>query len=512
MDERKMNLPRVMFAAPASGSGKTLITCGFLKALKNRGVHAASFKCGPDYIDPMFHQTVLGIPARNLDTFFTDTETTRYLFGRAARNAEISVLEGVMGYYDGAGADTTTASSYELANVTETPVILIVNAKGMGLSVVPLIQGFIGYRQDSHIAGVILNQVSSMVYKKLKQKIEQELSVPVFGYVPRCPELVVESRHLGLVLPEEVKDIQEKLQKFSELLIETVEIEKIISCAKKAPELEWGMPKSLELSIKIAKEGGLFYGSQGTSQFRKKEENRCIHRSREKGQGFPQYKLQGNVCALQIGIAKDEAFCFMYQDNLELLKELGAELVYFSPVHDVCLPSQLDGVILYGGYPELYAKRLSQNSSMRKSVKNKIRQGLPFLAECGGFMYLQESMEDMEGNVWEMAGVFAGKAYWTKKLGRFGYLTLTARSHGQILRQEDTVNGHEYHYFDCTQNGSNYCAKKPFGTKEWECMQGQGHYAAGFPHLYYYSNPRFLAGFLQQCRKYAAARRENPFC
>ena len=200
-EKMKLKLPRLMLAAPASGSGKTMITCGLLRTLRNRGMKVSSFKCGPDYIDPLFHQEVLGIPSRNLDTFFTDGTMTRYLFAKAAGNTDISILEGVMGYYDGAGGDTITASSYELADITKTPVVLIVNAKGMSLSVLPIIQGFLEYRRNSRIQGVILNQVSSGTYQRLKKKIEQEISIEVLGYVPKCPELVIESRHLGLVMP-----------------------------------------------------------------------------------------------------------------------------------------------------------------------------------------------------------------------------------------------------------------------------------------------------------------------
>lgn len=453
------HLPRIMLAAPASGSGKTLLTCGILMALKKRGLYTASFKCGPDYIDPLFHQEVMGIPARNLDTFFTDREMTKYLFGRTAIQAEISILEGVMGYYDGAGGDTTSASSYELACVTDTPVILVVNAKGMSLSVLPVIHGFLHYQKDSHIAGVILNQISQAVYEKLQPRIRRELSLPVFGYVPKCPELVIESRHLGLVMPGEIADIQHRLQKLSELLEETLDMDGIIACAKKAPYLDWQAPESLK-ALPTA-------GSR-----------------------------------IRIGVARDEAFCFLYEDNLELLRRFGAELLYFSPLHDKGLPSKLDGMILCGGYPELYAEKLSENYTMHKAIREVIAQGMPYLAECGGFLYLQHSMEDMEGKVWPAVGVFSGEAYRTKRLGRFGYITLTANGAGQLLQPNDSIKGHEYHYFECTDNGRDYHARKPFGGREWDCIQGGGKCAAGFPHLYYYSNPEYIVGFLRQCRNY----------
>lgn len=452
-----MRLPRIMLAAPASGSGKTLITCGLLQLLINRGKKAAAFKCGPDYIDPMFHRKVIGTPSKNLDTFFTDENRTRYLFGKEARKADISVLEGVMGFYDGVGGITTEASSYELAKVTDTPVILVVNAKGMSLSVIPLIKGFLQYKNDSHIQGVILNQTTKMTYQLLKEKVQQELEIPVLGYVPKCPELVIESRHLGLVTPEEIAGLREKLQKLAELLEETLEIDKILELAESASKLQWEAPD------------------------------------------FERWKLKNEGQAPRIGVTRDEAFCFLYQDNLELLEEMGAELVEFSPLHDEKLPDNLEGLLLCGGYPELYAKQLSRNSSMRKQIKEAILQGIPYLAECGGFLYLLEELEDMEGKKYSMAGALKGQVYRTEKLGRFGYVSLSTAKTGQLLEKGEEIKAHEFHYFDTSNNGADYHAKKPHGKREWDCMHSGEHYAAGFPHLYYYSNPEFAFRFLQQC-------------
>ncbi len=475
-----MVAPRLMLAAPASGSGKTLLTCGILKALKHRGLKAASFKCGPDYIDPLFHREVLGVPSRNLDTFFTGKETTRYLFCRAAKEADISIIEGVMGYYDGIGGDSVTASSYELAEATDTPVVLIVNAKGMSLSVLAVIQGFLKYREDSRIAGVVLNQISAGVFERLRDRIEQELSIPVFGYVPKCPELIIDSRHLGLVLPEEIEDIQKKLDNLSKLLQTTLDLDGLLALAEAAPEI-----KCEELAI---------------NRDRSFVELGSIKASVQNGK---EHKLR-------IGVAKDEAFCFFYQENLELLTELGAEIVPISLLQDQRLPKELDGLILCGGYPELYAERLSRNTSMRESVRERILGGIPYLAECGGFLYLQKRMEDMDGKLWEMAGVFAGTAYRTSRLVRFGYLTITANGSGQLLQPGEQIAGHEYHYFDCTENGGNYHGRKPLSSRGWDCIQGGKCYAAGFPHLYYYSNPGFVIKFLQMCSAYRAkVRREE---
>lgn len=459
-----MKLPRIMLAAPASGSGKTLITCGLLQLFINRGKHPAAFKCGPDYIDPMFHRRVIGTPSKNLDTFFTDDNVTRYLFGKEAQKADISVLEGVMGFFDGVGGITEQASSYELAKVTDTPVILIVNARGMSLSVVPMIQGFLNYRKDSHIRGVILNQTTKMTYLLLKKQIEEELQIKVLGYVPKCPELTIESRHLGLVTPNEIADLREKIEKLAELLQETLDIEGILALANHAPELEWN---------KI---------------------------------NVPKLEFFAGEKPPRIGVAKDEAFCFCYQDNLELLQEMGAEVVEFSPLHDKALPDKLDGMSLYGGYPELYAEELSKNTTIKEEVKKAIQGGIPYLAECGGFMYLQKTMEDMKGKQFSMTGVINGQAYGTEKLGRFGYITLTTQKDSQLLARDESIKAHEFHYFDTTSNGSDYHAGKPFGNRTWDCIHGGENYAAGFPHLYYYSNPNFAFRFLESCQKWQQKR------
>ncbi|MGN0335560.1 MAG: cobyrinate a,c-diamide synthase [Lachnospiraceae bacterium] len=450
-----MKLPRIMLAAPASGSGKTLITCGILQALKNRGLSPASFKCGPDYIDPMFHEKVLGVSSGNLDTFFTDEETTGYLFARAAKEADFSVIEGVMGYYDGLAGTSLTASAYDVAGTVKAPVVLVVNTKGMSLSVTALIQGFLQYQKDSHIAGVILNRMSGGLYPRIKTQIESELPVKVLGYVPNVSEGVLESRHLGLVTPDEVEDLRERLEAFSRILETTVDLDALLKLGNEAPELYVKEPKLPDFHTKV-----------------------------------------------RVGIARDEAFCFHYRDNLELLQRFGAELVPFSPVHDESLPEDLDGMILYGGYPELYAKQLSANAGMTESIRKKISQGMPYLAECGGFMYLHDFMEDMAGESYPVAGIIPGKAYRTPRLGRFGYITLETEKDALPGEKGTACRGHEFHYFDSTNNGEAFLAKKPLSDRSWQCIHATKRSMAGFPHIYYYSNPGLAVNFLKACEMY----------
>ena len=381
-----MKIPRILLAAGASGSGKTLITCGLLQALVNRGLKVASFKCGPDYIDPMFHSRVIGTRSRNLDTFFTDGDRTRYLLAKNASDCEIAVMEGVMGYYDGVGGITSRASAYDLASTTDTPVILIVNSRGMSVSLAAYVKGFLEYKKDSHICGVIFNQMSPMLYPRMKKLLEEELSVKVLGYVPKVEDCVIESRHLGLVLPEEIPELKSRLQKLSEVLEKTLDIDGILELAGEAPELA-----APETEMLIQKDTTFGY------------------RTEEK---------------VRIGVADDEAFCFFYADNLNLLEQMGAELVRFSPIHDRELPEELDGLLLSGGYPELNGEALEENQEMCTRIREVILDGMPCLAECGGFMYLHQEMEDMEGKQRRVCGVIPGRAYRTPKLNRFGYITL----------------------------------------------------------------------------------------
>lgn len=461
--------PRVMLAAGASGSGKTMITCGILQALKNRGLTVSSFKCGPDYIDPLFHQKVIGTRAGNLDTFFTDEETTRYLFWKNASHADISVMEGVMGFYDGLAGTDTQASAYDLARVTGTPVVLIVNTKGMSLSVLAYLKGFLTYRQDSGICGVILNQMSPMMYPQMKQKIEKELQVRVLGYVPRVEDCILESRHLGLVLPDEVRQLEEKLQRLSGILEESLDLDGLLELAgtESRTDMEGCRePQAVQDALEMAAAEGLL-------------KKRPV-----------------------IAVARDEAFCFIYRDNLELLERMGAQIVEFSPIHDAHLPDDAGGVLLYGGYPELYAEQLWKNAELREEIRSAVQNGMPCMAECGGFMYLHKTMEDMQSQSWEMAGVIDGCAYRTEKLGRFGYITLEENGGRPSAKETQPIRGHEFHYFDSTACGESYVARKPLRKRSWKCIHKTENLMAGFPHLYYYSSPQVALEFVRKCAKY----------
>lgn len=453
-------IPRLLFAAPKSGSGKTMVVCGMIAAIKARGKKVAAFKCGPDYIDPMFHRKVLGVESGNLDTYFTDEETTRYIFKKETYDADIAILEGVMGYYDGLGGQSPEGSTYEIGKVTKTPVVLIVDGKGASVSLAAVIKGMIEYREDSNIQGILLNQVSSGYYDRIREVIENECKVKVLGYLPQLKNLEVPSRHLGLVSPEEITAFGEWAEQVACELEKTVDMEGLFQIAESAEKIE---------------------------------EN-------EKKYQTPVLKQK-----VKLAVARDEAFSFYYSENIEILEEMGVELIYFSPLYDKELPKEIDGLVLWGGYPENYARELEENESMRRDIFASCKNGLPCIAECGGFLYLQQELEGADGKKYQMAGVLKGEGYRTRKLSRFGYMEAVCERNGMVEKGE-RIKGHEFHYWDCTDNGETFLAKKPFGKNSYHCMINTPNLLAGFPHLYYYSNLSVIRCFLETCEMFHIRR------
>ena len=461
--------PRIMLAAPKSGSGKTLLTCGLLEVLRRRGLNPIACKCGPDYIDPMFHRYVLGISGRNLDSFFLPTEGVRKVLVDAVREeqAGIAVLEGVMGYYDGLGGTETSASSWEIAEITDTPAILVLDCKGASLSVAAMASGFLHFRKKSHIAGVILNRVSSMYYERLAAAVEEASGLPVLGYLPESEEYRMESRHLGLFLPGEIDRLRERIGRLADQMEKSIAVARVLEVA--------GM-----LPLRIE------------NKEKEKAENESMEA--ESIAKFPACQEQKVTSRVRIGVARDEAFCFYYQENFHLLEQMGAELVYFSPLRDKKIPDRVDGLLFGGGYPENYARELAKNAAMRESIRRSIAAGMPFLAECGGFLYLHRTLEGSDGKHWEMAGVYPFDAYRTNRLRRFGYVRLLTSS-GQ------EIHGHEFHYWESDDPGTDWEAVKPTGNRSWRCIHEKGGQIGGFPHLYYASCPDFLRKWLDVCAK-----------
>lgn len=448
-----MGTGKIVLAAGASGSGKTMITCVLLEVLKRHGKKLVSFKCGPDYIDPQFHEQVLHIKSRNLDTFFTGQEKTRAVFERNSAGADLAVVEGVMGYYDGIAGISTTASTYDVAGAIAAPVVLIVNCRGMSLSILSFIKGFMTFREDSRIKGVILNRISPMLYPRIKEEIEAQLAVQVLGYVPNLPEMNLESRHLGLILPDEIEELGASIRTAADVLEQTLDIDGILTLAE------------------------IDEVSRANDHPRQTEAP-----ARER---------------VRVALAQDAAFCFMYQDNLQMLKERGAELIPFSPIDDKKLPEDISGLLLYGGYPELYAGKLARNQSMLKEIRNALSSGVICMAECGGFLYLHETLEDMQGDKHQMVGVIPGHAFKTDKLSRFGYITL---KQGTVFgKSVGDIPAHEFHYFDSDSCGTAFQAVKPQSTRSWPAMYSSDTLFAGFPHLYYRANEQVADAFMAAC-------------
>lgn len=463
-----MKINRFMIAAPKSGSGKTMITCALLQLLKDSGKNVLSYKCGPDYIDPMFHKKVLGVPSKNLDTFFTDEKTTVQLFLDERADGDFAVLEGVMGLYDGLGGIYEQGSSYHLAKVTQTPIILVVDAKGMGKSVLALIAGFLQYDTHHLIKGVLLNRMSKGYYDIIKPLIEKELSVKVVGYFPEQKDIGLSSRHLGLVMPDELSDIKKKFNETADRLKKTIDMDLFMDIAAEADEI----------------------GDSGSADKDKRQTLKNAELMRPQDQNN----------TVNIAVAMDEAFCFYYEDNLRMLEKCGAQLLYFSPLHDTSLPKDCDAMLLGGGYPELYAKELSKNISMRKSIKTTFEAGLPTVAECGGFMYLHTYIHN-QNCVFDMAGALDGECHFKGKLVRFGYIELEEK-HSNFLPPDEKIRAHEFHYYDSTDNGTDCIATKPATGRKYDCVISRDNYWLGFPHIYYPSNPHFAENFVKKAQEY----------
>ena len=436
-----------LLAAPRSGSGKTTMTCALLMALKRRGCAPCAFKSGPDYIDPMFHRAVLGVESRNLDLYFSAPETVRTLYARGAAGHGAAVCEGAMGFYDGLGGVSDRASAWHLADTLGLPVLLVVEPKGQSLTLAAELKGLVNFRTPSHIAGILLNNCTARMHALLAPMLEEETGLPVLGFLPKLPEAVIGSRHLGLYTAAEVENLQQKLALLADAVEEHIDWPRLLALCEKEPPALPVQPETPPARVRIA-------------------------------------------------VAQDEAFCFIYAETLEAFRDTGAEVVFFSPLRDTALPENIGGLYLPGGYPELHAKELSENTSLLREIKRKIESGLPTAAECGGFLYLGQSLTDAEGQSWPMAGVLPGEAKDAGRLVRFGYATLSADSDSLLFRAGESFPIHEFHHWDSTANGTALAAKKPVGGAEWRCGFVNEHFYAGFPHLYWAGTPlpqRFAA-------------------
>ncbi|MBR1930128.1 MAG: cobyrinate a,c-diamide synthase [Lachnospiraceae bacterium] len=485
-------IPRIVIAAPQSGSGKTLLTCALLEHFKRNGKNVMSYKCGPDYIDPMFHSRVIGVPSCNLDLFFLKEGELRALFVQRFREteSELALVEGVMGLYDGLGGSSQEASTYHVAASLEAPIILVVNARGMGRSLLPLLSGFLQYDTGKLIKGVILNQTGKAFYERMKEEVERNLPITVLGYFPTTKELHLESRHLGLKLPEEIEELQQQLALAADSVEQSVDLEALWRIAHEAGHMDEGW----EVRVCGREE------SEAEEPREKKFRTEGL-RVKVSGMGASRTEIpvMGDACPI-LAVARDEVFCFYYEENLRMLEQAGVRLVPFSPLHDKALPEGTCGILLGGGYPELRVKELAENISMLQSIRAAIRDGVPSVAECGGFLYLHETLGDEAQGEYKMVGVIPGRAVKQSRLVRFGYVEIAEKA-THFLPPGETIRGHEFHYYDSENNGTDCTARKPVGGREWECIQASEKHWWGFPHLYYRSNPAFVRHFVEEVKK-----------
>jgi len=447
-----MTAARIVVAGTHSGVGKTTIATALMAAFRRRGHRVQGFKVGPDFIDPTFHRDASGRPSRNLDGWMLSRETNLAVFQHAAQDADVAVIEGVMGLFDGQSASELSGSTAEMAMWLDAAVVLVVDASAMAGSVAAVVHGFDHLVPELRLAAVVCNRVSSdRHYDYLRGGIAARCRPESVGYLPPTPELSLPERHLGLHLASEVLT-EDRLCQFAEWAETHLDLDRLIELGRQRKALD---PPSLPL-------------------------------------GAP------SAVRTRIGVARDTAFCFYYEDNLDLLRALGAEVVEFSPIKDAALPEGLGGIYFGGGYPELHAQALATNESMRAAVAQFVSTGGPVYAECGGFMYLTEAIVDAQGGSWPMAGVFPTRARMQTRLVRLGYMEVEGAVEDGWLVPGVPARGHEFRYsvIDPMPDAVNRVYRSP--------AEGYGIQStlASYIHLHFLSCQHFADRFVTACTRY----------
>lgn len=410
-------MPGIVIAGTHSGCGKTTITLGILAALKGKGLTVQSFKAGPDFIDAGLHRIITDRPSRNLDLWMCGEDYVKHCFERYSEDADLSIVEGVMGLYDG------ELSTARLAIVLNQPIILVVDAYGMAESAGAVVKGFINYHPLllPHFKGVIFNRVGSeRHYERLKNSVSD---IEALGYLPRDLSFQIPHRHLGLTVAEENPLANENIDRLAETVMKYINVE-AIGGRNDSMSLKQGgdCPGNLSFSP-LLKKGRMGFVESGSSQ----------------------------KSDLKIAVAYDKAFCFYYEDNLDLLREAGAEIITFSPISDKRIPYEADALYIGGGYPELYARELSENKSMIESIRASSMSGMPIYAECGGLIYLSEGIYDLNEDFYKMAGIFSFATRMRKRMARLGYREIELEDDSIVGEKGDRIRGHEFHYSEIFQ-------------------------------------------------------------
>lgn len=470
----RLKQPRLVLAAVSSGSGKTTVTASLIAGLVQQGLTVQPWKTGPDYIDPGYLSLAAEKTCRNLDVFMMEEPYLFDLFSNYAKDADISIIEGVMGMFDGISSTTDSGSAAHISRLFKAPVILIVDAGGTARSAAATVLGFHTFDEETRLAGCIINKIGSeRHYAMVKKAIEERTGVKVFGYLPKQSKVAVQERHLGLVPSWEMTsqdgENQEPVQKLREDLAvsaSTLDLAGLLNVAQSVA------PVSAEIS--------------------------------ETKPAFPAYS-HAIEKPVRIGYALDNAFHFYYQENLDILTNLGVELVPFSPCKDSQLPEAISGIYFGGGYPELAAQELSANETMRKELLEKALGGMPIYAECGGLMYLSSYLQDIQGNVFPMVGVFPGTTVMRNRLAMLGYVTAEVLQDTVYAKKGSLLKGHVFHWSEHEPEISEAQAVcKLTGTEGLRCFDGfsRMHTFAGYLHVHFGSCRTIPEGLVSASRAY----------
>jgi len=449
------NIPRLVIAATGSGVGKTTATVGLISALRSRGLKVAAFKCGPDYLDPTYHQRAARVTSHNLDGWMMGREAVLATFARASRDNDIAIIEGMMGLFDSATPTGDEGSTAEIAKWLNAPVLLVADASGMARSIAAVAAGYAHFDRALNVAGVICNRVGSRGHLDMLRMASAE--VPVVGGLPGNAELAFPERHLGLRSADEDAVPQRLFEAWGKLASEWLDLDAIISIARAAPQLEVD-------------------GSRTS-----------------RSNGRP---------ACRIGLAWDDAFHFYYEDNLRRLEEFGAEIVRFSPSHDYRLP-EVDGLYFGGGYPEVLARELSSNQRMIDAVRDFAESTRPIYAECGGLMYLAEAIRTLDGRTWPMTGLIPGVAVMSPRLQALGYVEVETRAASILGPIGTRFRGHQFRYSILDRDGAEalphlYTVRPKWGA-EFEEGYTREDLVASYVHAHWASNPAVAEAFVRAC-------------
>ncbi len=475
----RIDIPRFMIAAPASGSGKTTIAVGLMAALAATEA-VQGFKVGPDYIDPMYHTAATGRPSRNLDTWMAPPEAVLAACARALRGTEIAVIEGVMGLFDGFDGKSEAGSSAEVARLLAAPVILVLDVSKMARSAAAIALGCRLFDPALNIAGVICNRVAGPAHAEMVKDALAAVGLPVLGCIPKSAALAVPERHLGLhTAVERQAEVETFLRAAAALMAAEVDLARLREIARSAPTLE--IPPDPFTSPLLAGEGP----------------------------GVRSLSTVAQEAPVRIAVARDEAFCFYYQDNLDLLSLAGAEVVFFSPLRDPALPAGVSGIYLGGGYPELYAAQLAANRPLRRTIRVAAAAGMPIYAECGGLMYLTEGIVDGSGAVHPMVGLVPGRSRLAGRL-TMGYRIVTATQDSLLLRAGEQVRGHEFHYSEWIDRPADVPWAYHMAPRQGNVAQPEGYardgLLASYVHLHFGGRPQLANRFVAACRRWQAGQ------